>query len=591
MKNTLSNLLVILFTFLLISGCDDLFSKEEDGSCDDISCFNGGYCDEDTGNCICPDGWTGEFCDEAAGSGSIDGQNAGWFGEDNMDQVPSSTNFGFGNSNLPSAVDLTNYFPPIGNQNPYGTCVAWAVGYNVKTALSAIERQLNSSDLNEPSNQFSPKFLYNSIPSNEKSGCGGTNFSSALNILQQNGIATMQTVPYTDLGNCSPSSIQSNWQQEASQNRISYYRRIDPTVGAVKENLANNIPIIIGLKLPQNFMNWNSSSVMTSRTDWVLSGDQHAYHALAIAGYDDSKGPNGAFKVVNSWDYNWGDNGTIWIDYNLLLNELCVTFNGGKPLFIAANESGNGNGGEPDPNPTSTGGDLAPWVNQDYSTYQYSGYINSRQIDFNIYNIGSQPVNASSAWGFYYVYYNAYNANDWGFIFADEFNTSVPANTFQQTDYTTFTFNFNIPAGGDFTSAVWGYNSIVRDYFMPPINGEYYLLMIADARDDIAEQNEQNNLFYTTSQFPIFFQDGYGFAGDEEAGIRSEYEHSFENTISVNSTVLKKHEFMTSVKPSTQNAYTPEEIIDFLKQRKADGSFETKLSEAGPEVQQFNKYN
>ena len=44
---------------------------------------------------------------------------------------------------LPSSVDLTKKFPPIGDQGQYGTCVAWASSYNLKTALNGIEKGLS----------------------------------------------------------------------------------------------------------------------------------------------------------------------------------------------------------------------------------------------------------------------------------------------------------------------------------------------------------------------------------------------------------------------------------------------------------------
>ena len=48
---------------------------------------------------------------------------------------------------------------------------------------------------------------------------------------------------------------------------------------------------------------------------------QHAYHAMALSGYDDSKN---AFRVRNSWGEEWGDNGSIWVDYEFFINEFCT---------------------------------------------------------------------------------------------------------------------------------------------------------------------------------------------------------------------------------------------------------------------------
>src|SRR5690625_6030951 len=85
-------------------------------------------------------------------------------------------------------------------------------------------------------------------------------------------------------------------------------------------------------------MSWNSDAILTSNTSFDNVGI-HAYHAMAIVGYDDSKGPGGAFRIVNSWGKYWGDRGFIWVDYQFFLNEFC-DFDGQKPLYIVAIQEG-----------------------------------------------------------------------------------------------------------------------------------------------------------------------------------------------------------------------------------------------------------
>src|SRR4051812_30000983 len=75
------------------------------------------------------------------------------FSKEHLDSVPTSLNTrslvlnGVAGGTLPSSVDLTKYLPPIGDQGQYGTCVAWASGYNMKTALEAISGGLSTSQL------------------------------------------------------------------------------------------------------------------------------------------------------------------------------------------------------------------------------------------------------------------------------------------------------------------------------------------------------------------------------------------------------------------------------------------------------------
>lgn len=500
----------------------------------------------------------------------------GWDGEDNLGTIPSSTNFGFGSNNLPSSVNLVPKFPPVGDQGKYGTCVSWAVGYNLKTALNGMSKGLSSSQLSNTSNQFSPKDLFIAIPDFQKGqNCNGTNFSDALEVLQNRGIATLQTVPYSDLGDCSNTNSQSSWTNEANQNKIKYWRKIEGSIQSIKQNLANNIPVVLGAKLSDNFMSWNSNSVISSSTSFNNVG-QHAYHAMIIGGYDDNKGPNGAFKVINSWGRSWGDNGHIWVDYNYMINEFCTSYNGEKPLFIAADEENNDT--PPDQtDPIATGVDLAPWIFSDFSNYQNSGVTNERMIDFNIYNIGNQTATPSADWAFYYIYFNAYNANDYGILFYDNFNTTIPSNSYYCATNYNCIFNYSIASGNNFASTVFGKQSQTRTYYMPQISGYYYLVLIADASDQFAEQDELNNLFYTTL-VPKYFDNGYASRPGKEANDSSSSQtFEFLNRTDAKAQTLKKSKFNTVVSEAFKNAYTQKEILDFIKKEHKRGNLLEKI--------------
>jgi len=499
---------------------------------------------------------------------SIDSQYfLGYNGEDNLNTTPTTPNYGFNSGNLPSSVDLTSRFPPIGNQGSYGTCVAWAVAYNLKTALNAIDNNLSSSDLYQDVNQFSPKDLFTAIPNSQKgSNCGGTNFDSAFDVLQQRGVATEQTVPYYSLNGCSQSNLQSSWTTEANNNKIKYWRKIDPSITTIKQNIANNIPVVFGAKLSDNFVSWNSSAVLSSNTSYNNVG-QHAYHAMIVSGYDDSRGANGAFKVINSWGTAWGNGGYIWIDYNFFISEFVTTPSNQKPLFIAVNEDESTNPPD-DSNTGETGVDLASWVFSDNFVAN-----NYRELYFNIYNIGNSTASPSSNWANAYIYFNAYNANDYGILFYDEFNTNVNSNSFNCPTTDNCVFNYNLPAGSSFTETVFGQPNINRQYVMPNLNGYYYLLLITDANDKFQEIDESNNFFYP-SLSPILFINGIVSRGAENEGPG----FSFQNTEEVSETKLKNSHRSTIQTLEFRNAYTQNEIMSLLKAEFRDGSFQNKLN-------------
>lgn len=234
--------------------------------------------------------------------------------------------------NLPESVMLEHFFPPIGNQGDKGTCVAWAVGYNLKTALNAIAGKWTTDDLAQPSHQTSPKDLWLCIPQEQKGdGCSGTGFEPAFNTLMTKGAATMLQVPYQDLLDCSGVGIGD------SSNRIeAYYHVVSdgeiPKLGQLKAYLADTIPLVIGGHLGDNFINWHSDNVI--KTDTYRRTGMHAFHAMALVGYDDNRR---AFRLRNSWGEDWGDNGSIWVDYEFFCRELCFV------VFIAENRNDNNN--------------------------------------------------------------------------------------------------------------------------------------------------------------------------------------------------------------------------------------------------------
>lgn len=219
---------------------------------------------------------------------------------------------------LSESISLEAFFPPIGDQGQYGTCVAWAVGYNLKTALNAIEHHWDSIQLAKPVNQTSPKDLWMSIPANQKGAmCRGTGFGPAFTVMMERGVADMKKVPYRNLGNCQGNILGD------TLNRISGFKHIVSNNGAqltvqqLKAYLHDTIPLVISAKLGYAFMEWNSNLVL-NQDNYLMEGADHAYHAMVLVGYDDSKQ---AFRVRNSWGVNWGDKGSIWIDYSFFMNQ------------------------------------------------------------------------------------------------------------------------------------------------------------------------------------------------------------------------------------------------------------------------------
>jgi len=495
-------------------------------------------------------------------------ENLGWIGMDEEDTESIEDGISFGSGDLPSKVDISGNMPPVGNQGQYGTCVAWAVGYGHKTYMEAVENNRTTADLSNTAYQFSPKYLFWAIPSGSKGGdCGGTGFQPAYDVMLSKGIAQESVVPYTDLGDCSGST--SSWDSDASYYKIENYREIDVDKATIKQYLAQGRAVVFGAKLGDNFMGWNSSEILYSDT-YGYSG-QHAYHAMTLTGYDDSKGTNGAFRVLNSWGTGWGDNGYIWVDQNFFVGS------GGDFAFCAFTAQ-NKPTTDPDPDDDNSADDLANGM--DVMAWELNDYDNGggkeRVAKYNVFNSGNQEIKASEDWNILYLYYNAYDANDYGIILYDYYSDDH-GSLGQDGELTSGGdgignwWNYiNVPAGQSVAQALYG-GSDARfswPYTMPSITGEYYLVIIADGYDVLKEVDEENNYFYLTDTNGEPIQITNGVIQDP----------LMDNS---KSGIVPPKKFGPSERPTARtennlNAYTTDEITAMIKNRKETGDIQRK---------------
>lgn len=225
---------------------------------------------------------------------------------------------------LPDKVSLEAFFPPIGYQDTFGTCVAWSTGYNLKTALNAIDNNWTPEQLANPSNQISPKDLWMGVPS-EKKGmyCKGTTFEPVFNVLMTKGVSSMAKVPYSKMGTCNGSFVGDTINKIASFNHVVSEGSL-PSVKQIKAYINDTVPLVFAAEVGDVFQKWHSNQVFNLSDNGKKGG-----HAMVISGYDDSKH---AFRVRNSWGIMWGDNGSAWVDYDFFMNDFCIE------VFIASNK-------------------------------------------------------------------------------------------------------------------------------------------------------------------------------------------------------------------------------------------------------------
>lgn len=206
---------------------------------------------------------------------------------------------------VPRSIDLSGNFPTPGSQGNQNSCVAWAAGYALKSYQEKIEENWSFS----PATTFSPAFIYNQTNLGQDQG---SSIYGALQLIVDRGAAPLQSFPYSDVDHTSQPG--STVLAEASQYKAGGYQRLSG-LSQIKSALANRQPVVMGIKVFDNFYNLFGSSSVYNTTSGNNDGP-HGLHAVTAVGYDDDRF-GGAVKIINSWGTEWGDGGYFWLTYSL----------------------------------------------------------------------------------------------------------------------------------------------------------------------------------------------------------------------------------------------------------------------------------
>lgn len=210
---------------------------------------------------------------------------------------------------LPESVSLLKFAPDRQDQGQQGSCVAWSSVYAARTIVEA-------ASTNQPGNStaYSPAFVYNQIG---LEGCQGAYIQNAMEFMSTRGVVPFNDFPYDDQ-DCSRKP-NAALEAKATQNKLHGFTRLTDgesvqgiNVRAVKEHLAKDAPVVIGMMVGGSFMQGMKGKEMWAPTDEDRTQAGFGGHAMCVIGYDDRKQ---AFQIMNSWGPDWGKNGIGWVRY------------------------------------------------------------------------------------------------------------------------------------------------------------------------------------------------------------------------------------------------------------------------------------
>jgi len=231
----------------------------------------------------------------------------------------------YGDDTLPKSHDLSLRMPPVRHQGKQGSCASWAVGYYLKSYHEHLDKGIDYGTGDDYSGVYSPAFLYNSV---KVGSCSkGSYIYKNLERVRTIGISTWKDMPY-DPNSCDtlPSPKVT---KEANCAKILDYRKLDiaspiSDIGLqdMKSYLSLDNPLVIGIRVYDGFENPKKFEGEFFYKEYNPK-NKKGQHVVVVVGYDDDKN---AFKVINSWGKEWGNDGFLWIDYKVFSQIVYVAY-------------------------------------------------------------------------------------------------------------------------------------------------------------------------------------------------------------------------------------------------------------------------
>lgn len=210
---------------------------------------------------------------------------------------------------LPPEIDLSEGFPPPGDQGEAPTCTGWAVGYALRSYL---EHRRAGSDVTQSGNRFNPVFVYNRVA---PSCSSGARLSDAMGFISQVGALPLRDYASLDC----PDDAGAGLLERAAQYRVEGYKVVrSDRPDDVKGQLAAGQPVVFAIRDTRALHRLGDGEIYESSPNETIGS-----HAMVVVGYDDSRQ---SFKMINSWGRSWASQGFGWISYAAFAQDVSAAF-------------------------------------------------------------------------------------------------------------------------------------------------------------------------------------------------------------------------------------------------------------------------
>ena len=233
---------------------------------------------------------------------------------------PQENQFGFAEE-IPSRYSMEEFVPMVLEQQG-GTCVGFSSTYYALSTMYNVKFKINSFK-GKVAHSFDPYFIYTIMQNNVDNCDDGLVFYEAMELLKNAGAKKMFYPPFL--------TCNSTWTRDEISNTLPYKKPYslkefynldlekDNIVKFAKEMIYYDIPVVGGFNITKSLYPYSSNNLSGVKASglWTpseIEGSEGG-HAMCIIGYDDYK-YGGAFRVVNSWGSEYGDNGYIWMRYS-----------------------------------------------------------------------------------------------------------------------------------------------------------------------------------------------------------------------------------------------------------------------------------